>query len=93
MIVPYFLSVMNFLLARLSSILYLDGKSNLLELKMGHDRRLDVDRRMVSDRRFGKNCNKYNSHERRSIHDQRGYSERRQVQLTSSKIDLFQKAL
>ena len=60
---------------------------------MGHDRRLDVDRRMISDRRFGKNRNKYNGPERRSIYDQRGYSERRQVQLTSSKIDLFQRAL
>ncbi len=59
---------------------------------MGHDRRLDVDRRTVSDRRFGKNRNRYNSPERRSIYDQRGYSERRKVQLSSSKIDLFQRA-
>ena len=59
---------------------------------MSHDRRLDVDRRTVSDRRFGKNRNRYNSPERRSIYDQRGYSERRQVQHASSKVDLFLRA-
>jgi hypothetical protein len=58
---------------------------------MGHDRRLDVDRRMVSDRRFGKKRNIYNGPERRSMYDQRGYSERRRVQLVFSKIDLFQR--
>ena len=60
---------------------------------MGHDRRLDVDRRMVSDRRFGKNRNSYNGPGKRSLYDRRGYSERRQEQITSSSIDLFQKAL
>jgi hypothetical protein len=59
---------------------------------MGHDRRLDVDRRMVSDRRFGNNHKGYNGPEKRSDLDQRGYNERRKAQLTSSKTDLFQRA-
>ena len=59
---------------------------------MGHDRRLDVDRRMVIDRRFGNTHNRYYGPEKRSVYDRRGYNERRQAQLTSSKIDLFQRA-
>ena len=60
-----------------------------MELKMGHDRRLDVDRRMVGDRRFGNNHSRYNCPEKRSTLDRRGYNERRQEKYLNSNTDLF----
>ncbi len=55
---------------------------------MGNDRRLDVDRRTFSDRRFGNNHKGYNGPEKRSTFDQRGYSERRQEKYLNSNIHI-----
>jgi hypothetical protein len=59
---------------------------------MGQDRRTDADRRIDRDRRLGDSRNVYNGPERRGTFDRRDYSERRYLNHTSSKIDLFQRA-
>jgi len=56
---------------------------------MGQDRRLELNRRMLGDRRFGNYSNGHNGTERRNAFDRRDYSERRQDKYIHSKTDLF----
>ena len=59
---------------------------------MGQDRRLGVDRRNVGNRRSGADHRGYNGPEKRSIHDRRSYSERRQERYIYSESSIFQAA-